>query len=106
MLVAAGANERLFSKKWTANSFRWVVWKLAAYQRWDPKAFAGRVLTRDNVLDQLKYRRVPLLLAPSSLSQGLSIFASTLPANIRLLINLLPHPHPTLFCCIRPLVQL
>ena len=40
------------SHGWT----RWIVWKLACYERGFPQACAGHWLTPGNVLNQLKYR--------------------------------------------------
>ena len=56
LLVAAGADARWATPAWTANHFRWVVWKLAALERRHDRALAGRALTAPVVLDQLKYR--------------------------------------------------
>lgn len=56
LLVAAGADARWATPAWTANHFRWVVWKLAALERRHACVLAGRALTAPMVLDQLKYR--------------------------------------------------
>ena len=56
LLAAAGADARWASPAWTANHFRWVVWKLAALERRHARALAGHALTAPMVLDQLKYR--------------------------------------------------
>lgn len=55
-LLAAGAQERFITKQWVENHYRWIVWKLAAYERRDPGNLAGKALTAENVLEQLKYR--------------------------------------------------
>ena len=39
-----------------ANHYRWIVWKLACYERRLPQQLAGRMLTAPVVLNQLKYR--------------------------------------------------
>ena len=56
LLVAAGADARWATPAWTANHFRWIVWKLAALERRHAWSLAGRALTAPMVLDQLKYR--------------------------------------------------
>lgn len=51
----------LLPKNWIENHFKWIVWKLASYDR----MFAGqfdRCLTVENVVQQLKYRFVFILL--------------------------------------------
>lgn len=55
-LLAAGAQERFLPQAWVDNHYRWIVWKLAAYERRHPARFAGAALTHANVLEQLKYR--------------------------------------------------
>ncbi|CAI7824247.1 unnamed protein product [Closterium sp. NIES-53] len=44
--------------RWVTNHFRWVVWKLACQERSFPRRLAGRMLTVEKVLEQLKYRWV------------------------------------------------
>ncbi|EIE22396.1 hypothetical protein COCSUDRAFT_56086 [Coccomyxa subellipsoidea C-169] len=56
LLHAAGAEQQYASVAWVTNHFRWVVWKLACYERQFPAHLAGRMLTPSLVLDQLKYR--------------------------------------------------
>ncbi len=56
LLHAAGAEPRHCSELWVANHFRWIVWKLACYERMLPEQLAGRMLTLHVILDQLKYR--------------------------------------------------
>ncbi|XP_066906680.1 breast cancer type 2 susceptibility protein [Halyomorpha halys] len=46
----------LVSPAWIKNHFKWIVWKLASYERAFPKHLANRYLTPENVLHQLKYR--------------------------------------------------
>lgn len=46
------------------NHYRWIVWKLAAYERRFPRACARRALTREEVLRQLKARCVGVGLWP------------------------------------------
>ena len=55
-LSSPGVDPKLISEEWIANHYKWVVWKLASYERSYPQAFSGRVLTPDVVLSQLKYR--------------------------------------------------
>ncbi|XP_071166843.1 breast cancer type 2 susceptibility protein homolog [Mytilus edulis] len=47
---------KLLDEKWFCNHFRWVVWKLAAYEVTSPGIFAGRCLTPEVVMLQMKYR--------------------------------------------------
>ena len=56
LLRAAGADAEHCSEAWVANHYRWIVWKLACYERRLPQQLAGRMLTVPVVLDQLKYR--------------------------------------------------
>ncbi|KAL9974012.1 hypothetical protein ACROYT_G020541 [Oculina patagonica] len=55
-LSTPGVDSQLISKHWIANHYRWLVWKLAAMEVAFPRQFAGRCLTPDWVLCQLKYR--------------------------------------------------
>ena len=56
LLHAAGADTEHCSEAWVANHYRWIVWKLACYERRLPQQLAGCMLTLPVVLDQLKYR--------------------------------------------------
>ncbi|BDA43385.1 probable breast cancer type 2 susceptibility protein homolog at C-terminar half [Coccomyxa sp. Obi] len=56
LLHAAGAEPQYAVPAWVANHYRWVVWKLACYERQFPNHLAGRMLTASVILDQLKYR--------------------------------------------------
>nr|GLL25656.1 protein BREAST CANCER SUSCEPTIBILITY 2 homolog B-like [Ipomoea trifida] len=56
MLSHFGASEQYFSKVWAANHYKWIVWKLACYERCFPAKFSGKLLTFSNVLEELKYR--------------------------------------------------
>ncbi|XP_064609538.1 uncharacterized protein LOC135473609 [Liolophura sinensis] len=47
---------KLISEDWLYNHYRWIVWKLAAYEVYCPHLWAGRCLTPDMVMLQLKYR--------------------------------------------------
>lgn len=38
------------------NHYKWIVWKLASYERCYPAKFSGKLLTASNVLVELKYR--------------------------------------------------
>ena len=55
-LVAAGCNPKLCSTSWVANHFRWIVWKLACMERAYPSLLAGKCLTTDRVMAQLRHR--------------------------------------------------
>ncbi|XP_058787190.1 protein BREAST CANCER SUSCEPTIBILITY 2 homolog B-like [Vicia villosa] len=44
------------SKEWVLNHYKWIVWKLACYERFYPSRCAGKFLTVSNVLEELKYR--------------------------------------------------
>ncbi|KAG8647794.1 hypothetical protein MANES_09G111200v8 [Manihot esculenta] len=56
MLVQSGASVQYASKQWIANHYKWIVWKLACYERCYPLKSATRFLTVTNVLEELKYR--------------------------------------------------
>ncbi|XP_052098756.1 breast cancer type 2 susceptibility protein homolog [Mytilus californianus] len=47
---------KLLDEKWFCNHFRWVVWKLAAYEVTSSWIFPGRCLTPEVVMLQMKYR--------------------------------------------------
>ncbi|XP_074621370.1 uncharacterized protein LOC141879914 isoform X2 [Acropora palmata] len=51
-----GVDKDLISEEWVTNHYKWLVWKLAAMEVSFPSHFAGRCLTPDWVLCQLKYR--------------------------------------------------
>lgn len=38
------------------NHYKWIIWKLACYERCYPTKCAGKFLTISNVLEELKYR--------------------------------------------------
>lgn len=42
--------------RWVSNHYKWIVWKLASYERCYPAKFSGTLLTVSNVLEELKYR--------------------------------------------------
>ncbi|KVI03323.1 BRCA2, oligonucleotide/oligosaccharide-binding 1 [Cynara cardunculus var. scolymus] len=54
MLASSGSST--LSKEWIANHYRWIVWKLACYERCYPAKSSGKLLTASNVLEELKYR--------------------------------------------------
>ncbi|RAL49003.1 hypothetical protein DM860_001323 [Cuscuta australis] len=56
MLSQFGASQQYLSKAWVANHYKWVVWKLASYERCYPAKFSRKLLTASNVLEELKYR--------------------------------------------------
>ncbi|KAA3463741.1 protein BREAST CANCER SUSCEPTIBILITY 2-like protein B-like isoform X1 [Gossypium australe] len=56
MLSHSGASVQHVSKEWVANHYKWIVWKLACYERCYPSKCAGKFLTVSNILEELKYR--------------------------------------------------
>ncbi|XP_024018442.1 protein BREAST CANCER SUSCEPTIBILITY 2 homolog B [Morus notabilis] len=56
MLIRSGASEQYASKEWVKNHYRWIIWKLACYERCYPTKAAGKILSVSNVLEELKYR--------------------------------------------------
>ncbi|XP_010519117.1 PREDICTED: protein BREAST CANCER SUSCEPTIBILITY 2 homolog B-like isoform X2 [Tarenaya hassleriana] len=56
MLAESGASLQHASREWVSNHYRWVVWKLACYEKYYPAKCAGNFLTIPNVLEELKYR--------------------------------------------------
>ncbi|KAD6796071.1 hypothetical protein E3N88_06967 [Mikania micrantha] len=54
MLAQSGCSP--LTKEWIANHYRWIVWKLACYERCYPAKFSGKLLTVSNVGEELKYR--------------------------------------------------
>ncbi|XP_059668072.1 protein BREAST CANCER SUSCEPTIBILITY 2 homolog B-like [Cornus florida] len=56
MLAESGASMQYVSKDWVANHYKWIVWKLACYERCYPTKSSGKLLTVSNVLEELKYR--------------------------------------------------
>ncbi|KAL3681954.1 hypothetical protein R1sor_024910 [Riccia sorocarpa] len=50
-----GADQQSASQGWVANHFKWIVWKLASYERKFSDQAAG-ILTLSSVLNELKYR--------------------------------------------------
>ncbi|GFR93052.1 breast cancer type 2 susceptibility protein [Elysia marginata] len=55
-LTLEGVDPLLCDQTWLKNHYRWLVWKLAAYEICWPIQFAGRCLTPDLLMLQLKYR--------------------------------------------------
>ncbi|XP_034695014.1 protein BREAST CANCER SUSCEPTIBILITY 2 homolog B-like isoform X1 [Vitis riparia] len=55
-LAQSGASMQYASKEWIANHYKWIIWKLACYERFYPAKHMGRFLTMSNVLEELKYR--------------------------------------------------
>ncbi|XP_076436133.1 uncharacterized protein LOC143275742 [Babylonia areolata] len=55
-LTVEGVDPALVTDTWLYNHYRWIVWKLAAYEVGLPATFASRALTPDIVMYQLKYR--------------------------------------------------
>ncbi|XP_075502367.1 LOW QUALITY PROTEIN: protein BREAST CANCER SUSCEPTIBILITY 2 homolog B-like [Primulina tabacum] len=56
MLSKSGASSPCLTKEWVSNHYKWIVWKLASYERRYPDKFLGKFLTVSNVLEELKYR--------------------------------------------------
>ncbi|KAG7017205.1 Protein BREAST CANCER SUSCEPTIBILITY 2-like B, partial [Cucurbita argyrosperma subsp. argyrosperma] len=56
MLVESGASLQHSSELWVKNHYKWIVWKLACYERQCPVKSNGIFLTVSNVLEELKYR--------------------------------------------------
>ncbi|KAF0308105.1 Breast cancer type 2 susceptibility [Amphibalanus amphitrite] len=56
LLSSGGVQPSLVPERWVENAFRHVVWKLAAYERQFPDEMAGRCLTVEEVIRQLRYR--------------------------------------------------
>lgn len=56
ILTQSGASTDYASKDWVTNHYKWIVWKLACYERCYPGGSAGKFLTTSNVLEELKYR--------------------------------------------------
>lgn len=53
-----GVEPSLLVKDWIRNHYKWIIWKLASYERMFPNYLKGS-LTVENVIQQLKYRFVP-----------------------------------------------
>ncbi len=56
LLALPGVKASAVAPDWVTNHYKWVVWKLASYERRYPGACAGKALTADNVLQQLHHR--------------------------------------------------
>ncbi|XP_012941567.1 uncharacterized protein LOC101847983 [Aplysia californica] len=56
LLTLDSVDPKLMDKSWTENHYRWIVWKLAASEVSFPHHLAGRSLSPENVMYQLKYR--------------------------------------------------
>ncbi|KAJ6798764.1 protein BREAST CANCER SUSCEPTIBILITY 2-like protein B-like [Iris pallida] len=56
MLLQSGATSSSATKEWVANHYKWIVWKLACFERCYPAIACGKLLTASNVLEELKYR--------------------------------------------------
>ncbi|TKY47857.1 BREAST CANCER SUSCEPTIBILITY B [Spatholobus suberectus] len=56
LLAHHGASMHFATKEWVVNHYKWIVWKLACYERYYPASSAGKFLTVSNVLEELKYR--------------------------------------------------
>lgn len=55
-VLAAGALPKYATEAWVANHYKWVVWKLACYERTFPAHCKGRALSSAGVVAQLKHR--------------------------------------------------
>ncbi|PIA59575.1 hypothetical protein AQUCO_00400456v1 [Aquilegia coerulea] len=56
MLAQSGVSMQYATREWVANHYKWIVWKLACYERGYPAKTIGKYLTVSNVLEELKYR--------------------------------------------------
>ncbi|XP_057837345.2 protein BREAST CANCER SUSCEPTIBILITY 2 homolog B isoform X2 [Cryptomeria japonica] len=56
MLLELGADPRNATIEWVENHYKWIVWKLACIERSYARQAAGKFLTVQNVLEELKYR--------------------------------------------------
>jgi hypothetical protein len=56
LLLQSGAIPNLCSPVWVKNHYRWIVWRLACYERSFPVICGGRYLTQQRVLSELKHR--------------------------------------------------
>ncbi|PIN01752.1 DNA recombinational repair protein BRCA2 [Handroanthus impetiginosus] len=56
MLSQCGASIQYLTKEWVSNHYKWIVWKLACYERCYPAKFSGKLLTVSNVLEELRQR--------------------------------------------------
>ncbi|VDP39315.1 unnamed protein product [Soboliphyme baturini] len=54
--ASPNVDEKLVSYEWLKNHYRWIVWKLSAMEKSFPLHCAGKCLTLNNVMLQLKYR--------------------------------------------------
>ena len=54
--VSPGVDQKLMSLKWFTNHYKQLVWKLASMECSYPHMFAGRCLTPDRLMIQMKYR--------------------------------------------------
>lgn len=57
-LLQGGAKREFATVKWVVNHYKWIVWKLASYERRFPAVCQGRVLTHSAIMQQLQYRQV------------------------------------------------
>lgn len=55
-LIAWGADPKQATAAWVTNHYKWIVWKLACYDRKFLQGSSIRTLTAENVLQQVKYR--------------------------------------------------
>ncbi|MED6197131.1 hypothetical protein PIB30_053852 [Stylosanthes scabra] len=55
LLAQHGASTNFASNDWVKNHYKWIVWKLACYERCCPSR-SVKLLTVSNVLEELKYR--------------------------------------------------
>lgn len=55
-----GVDPKLIHKGWIKNHYKWIIWKLASYERTFPCYFKT-ALSVEHVIQQLKYRFVCFL---------------------------------------------
>ncbi|XP_057808208.1 protein BREAST CANCER SUSCEPTIBILITY 2 homolog B-like [Salvia miltiorrhiza] len=56
MLSQSGASIQHLTKEWVANHYKWIIWKLASYERSYAEKFSGKLLNVSSVLEELQYR--------------------------------------------------
>lgn len=56
LLKVSVDSPHLLTEAWVRNQWRWVVWKLASYERRFPSVFGGKYLTPKNVFQELCHR--------------------------------------------------
>ena len=55
-IIATGAKEHAVPTEWVRNHYKWIVWKLACFERRFPHLLRGKYLLWEHALSQLQYR--------------------------------------------------